>query len=210
MINVLVADDHTIVRRGIIQIINETANMQVIDEVGDGKSAYKRALQNDIDVLILDVSMPEITGYDVLGLLSKERPNLPVIILSIYPAKYYAIRFLQAGAMSYLSKESAPDELIDAIESVYSGKAYLTEEVSLLLLSQAQNKKVDKLAHELLSQREFEVMKMIAQGMRSGEIAQKLSLSPKTISTYRTRILEKLNFSSTADVIRYTLEHKLI
>lgn len=206
---ILIADDHAIVREGLKQIISETSDMVVADEAIDGHEVLSKALKNDCDVVVLDITMPGINGLDVLKELKKQRPKLPVLVLTMHPEDQYAVRVLRAGASGYLTKESAPDELTAAIRKISQGKKYVTSTLAEKLVSEL---KVDteKPLHNALSDREFEVMCLIAEGKTVKEIAEKLFLSEKTVSTYRTRILEKMNMKNNAELIHYAIKHGLV
>lgn len=209
MIRVVIADDHAVVRRGLSQIIDETQGMQVVAEAKDGGEAIDRVRDTDLDVLVLDLNMPGRSGFDALNHLQAERPDLPVLVLSMHAEDQYAVRVLRAGASGYLSKESAPDELIRAIRRVAGGNRYVSPAVAELLLTHLDGD-TDTPLHERLSDREFQVMKMLAEGSSVKEIGASLSLSVKTVSTYRSRILEKMNMKSNADLTHYALKNDLI
>ena len=209
MINILIADDHTIVRKGLKQILAETQDMVVAGEASNGFEVMEKVRNNHYDVLLLDISMPGKSGLDILKELKAEKPKLPVLVLSMYPEEQYAVRVLRAGASGYLTKESAPDELVVALRKVAQGKKYVSPSLAEKL---AVNLEVDasKPPHETLSDREYQVMCMIASGKTVGEIAEKLSLSAKTISTYRARILEKMNMKNNAELTHYAIQNKLV
>lgn len=209
MIRILIADDHTIVRKGLKQIISETSDMVVAGEAGDGQEVLNKIKKNGFDVVLLDISMPGRTGLDILRELKNEKPRLPVLVLSMYPEEQYAVRVLRAGASGYLTKESAPDELIAAIRRVSIGKKYVTPSLAEKL---AVDLDVDseKPIHETLSDREYQVMCMIASGKTVGEIAEKLALSVKTVSTYRARILDKMKMKNNAELTHYAIQNKLV
>lgn len=209
MINVLIADDHTIVRKGLKQLLAETPDMVVAGEASNGYEVLEKIKQNHYDVLLLDISMPGKSGLDILKELRAEKPKLPVLVLSMYPEEQYAVRVLRAGASGYLTKESAPDELVVAMRKVAQGKKYVSPSLAEKL---AVDLEVDatKPAHETLSDREYQVMCMIASGETVGEIAEKLSLSAKTISTYRARILEKMSMKNNAELTHYAIQNKLV
>lgn len=204
MIRVLIADDHTIVREGLKQILAETSDIVVVAEAQDGQEAIRKVRQNDCDVVLLDVAMPGADGLSAMRVLKQEKPSLAVLVLSMYPEEQYAVRFLKAGAAGYLTKESASDELIQAIRRVAQGGKYVTLSLAeKLALGLAFGP--DRPSHEALSDREYQVMRLIASGKAVGEIAAELSLSVKTVSTYRARILEKMNLNNNADIIRYAI-----
>jgi DNA-binding NarL/FixJ family response regulator len=208
-INVLIADDHAIVRQGLRQILSETEDLVVAGEADDGVEALQLARQQDWNVFLLDVSMPNRNGIDTLKQLKKEFPKLPVLILSMHPEEQYAVRALKAGASGYLTKQSAPEQLVTAIRQVARGKKYVSPTVAMQLADAIAND-TEQPAHELLSDREYEVLKLIAAGRTLTQVADDLNLAVATISTFRARILTKLGLSSTAEMIRYGLEHGLV
>ncbi len=209
MIRVLVADDHAVVRRGLLQILEEEPAMVVAGEASTGRQVLQAVRREHYDVLVLDIAMPDGSGLEVLHQLKSLRPDLPVLILSMYSEKQYALRALKAGAVGYLTKESAPDELIAAILKAAGGGRYVTRSLAEELASALE---VDLRGepHEALSDREYQVMCLLAAGHTVTEIATQLSLSVKTISTYRTRIRVKLGLKNTAEIIRYALQRGLV
>ncbi len=209
MIRVAICDDFKIVREGLRHILDETHDIKVVAEFASGEDLIEQARDLNIDVLLLDISLPGRSGLDTLKEMKVYKPKLPVLILSMYPEDQYAIRMLKAGASGYLHKDSAPEVLVQAIKNVVTGKPYFSENIAQLLVNQATNKG-EKLPHELLSDREFEVMLLIGKGLTPTEIASTLFLSIKTVSTYRTRILHKMNMSSNAELIKYLISHNLI
>ena len=208
-IHVLIADDHAIVRQGLKQILSETEDLLVTGEADDGVEALNLARQQPWDVFLLDVSMPNRNGIDTLKQLKKEFPRLPVLILSMHPEEQYAIRALKAGASGYLTKQSAPELLVTAIRQVASGKKYLSPAVAQQL-AEAISDSSDKSPHERITDREYQVLVMIAAGKTLTQIAEGLNLGVATVSTYRARLLEKMGLKSTAELIRYGLEHGLV
>jgi DNA-binding NarL/FixJ family response regulator len=208
MIRVLVADDHAVVRRGLMQILEEAPGMVAAGEASTGREVIQAVRQVPYDVLVLDISMPQGGGLEVLNQLRSLERDVPVLILSIHPEKQYATRALSAGAAGYLTKDSAPDELVTAIREIAQGKKYITASLAARLAERLDEGSMA--AHETLSDREMEVMQRLAAGETVTEIAQALSLSVKTVSTYRTRILRKLALESTADIIRYAIERGLV
>lgn len=209
MVKVLIADDHAIIRKGLKQILAETADLVVEDEARDGEEVLRKITEKDYDLLLLDLSMPGIGGLETLKQLQQIKPRLQVLILSVHPEEQYAIRALKAGAAGYLTKESAPQELIAAIRHVSAGGRYvspaLAEKLTHLLRSDF---KVPP--HEQLSDREFEVMKLIAAGKTVSEIADAISLSVKTVSTYRGRILKKMGLNTNAELTYYAVRNRLL
>lgn len=209
MLRILVADDHTVVRRGLRQILSEGFPGAAIEEVADAEDLVKQVMKAEWDVVISDLSMPGRSGLDALQQIKQLQPNLPVLILSIHPEDQYALRVLKAGASGYLSKDMAPDELVIAVQKVMLGKKYITSAVAEKLAS-ALDQDQDKDPHEYLSDREFSVLKMLAAGKSVSEIAETLFLSVTTVSTYRARILAKMNLKNNADLTLYSIEHKLL
>jgi DNA-binding NarL/FixJ family response regulator len=209
MIKILIADDHSIVREGLKQIVAEVSDMEVTDVACDGREALDKALINNYDVVILDISMPVKNGLDVLKELKEKKPDQNILILSVYPEENYAVRFLQAGASGYLTKESVPDELIFAIRRVSQGRKYITLSLAERLALDVEYPR-ERLSHETLSGREYKVMYMIGSGKTMKEIASELFLSIKTISTYRTRVLKKMNLRNNSELIRYVIENNII
>ena len=209
MLNVLTVDDHPIVRQGLKQIVSESSDIVVAGEAEDGIVALNKIKKHDYDVVVLDISMPGRDGLDILKQIKKDKPKLPVLILSIHPEAQYAVRSLRAGASGYLTKERATDELISAIHKVSLGGKYVTSSLAEKL---AFNLEIEdeRSLHENLSNREYQVICMIASGKTVMEIAQELSLSAKTISTYRARILEKMKMKNNAELILYAVQNQLI
>ncbi len=208
-VRVLVADDHALVRKGLQQVIKEQAPDMVVGEATDGEQVLSMVRKEKWDVLVLDIGMPKRSGLEILQELRTTQPKLPVLILSVHPEDQYAIRVLKAGAAGYLSKDSALDELVDAIRKAVSGGRYVSASLAEKL-ALGLSGGLDKLPHETLSDREMTVLLKMGAGMSVGEIADELALSVKTVSTYRTRILEKMGYKSNADLIRYVIEHELL
>jgi DNA-binding NarL/FixJ family response regulator len=209
MLKILIADDHPVFRRGLRQIISEASDMFVAEEATDGWEALSKVRESKCDVVLLDITMPGKNGMDVLAQLKNERPGLPVLILSMHPEQQYAVRALRVGASGYLTKESAPDELVTAIRKVSQGGKYVSASLAETLASILQEKGEQPL-HKSLSNREYQVMCMIASGKTVAEIAIELSLSVKTISTYRARVLEKMKMKNNAELARYATKNQLI
>jgi len=209
MIKVLIVDDHTIVRDGLKQILAETSDIAVAAEAQDGQEAIEKVRENGYDVVLLDVALPGADGLSVMRVLRQEKPSVAVLVLSAYSEEQYAVRFLKAGAAGYLTKESASDELILAIRKVAQGGKYVTQSLAERLAAGLASD-ADKPPHEALSDREYQVMRLIASGKTVGEIAALLSLSDKTISTCRARILEKMGMSSNAELMQYAIRHGLV
>jgi DNA-binding NarL/FixJ family response regulator len=209
MIRVLVADDHAVVRRGLLQILEEVPAMVVAGEASTGRQVLQAVQRGSYDVLVLDIAMPDGGGLEVLRQLKSLKPDLPVLILSMYGERQYALRALKAGAAGYLTKESAPDELVAAILKVARGGRYVTRSLAEELAG-ALGGALEREPHEALSDREYQVMCLLAAGNTITEIAAELSLSVKTISTYRARIREKLGLKNTSEIIRYALQRGLV
>jgi len=209
MLKILIADDHAIVRQGLKQIVTETPDMIVAGEASNGQELLNKIKENDYDVVVLDITMPGRDGMDVLKQLRSEKPELPVLMLSIHPEEQYALRALRAGASGYLTKESAPDELVVAIQKVSRGGKYISSSLAEKLAFELEAGH-EQAPHETLSDREYQVMCMIASGKTVMEIAQELVLSEKTISTYRSRILEKMNMKNNAELTYYAIKNQLV
>lgn len=209
MIRVLIADDHAIVRKGLRQLLTEEFPSARVEEVGDAESLINKALQDQWDVVICDLSMPGRSGLDALRQIRQSAPSLPVLIMSMHPEDQYALRVLKAGASGYLNKESIHEELIRAIRTVMMGRKFITPSIAERL-AEAFDPDAGQQPHESLSDREFDVFKLIATGKSVSEIAQQLSLSVTTVSTYRARVMDKMKMRSNADLTRYALEKQLI
>jgi two-component system invasion response regulator UvrY len=208
MLKILIADDHPVVRRGLKQIIAETHDMVVADEARTGWEVLDKVRESDYDVVLLDIAMPGKNGIEVLTELKREKPKVRFLMISMYPEEQFAVRALKSGASGYLTKDSAPDELVDAIRKVSTGGKYVSSSLAERLASVIQ--KAGQPLHETLSNREYQVMCLIASGKTTTEIAKKESLSVKTISTYRRRILEKMQMKSSAELTHYAIQNHLI
>jgi DNA-binding NarL/FixJ family response regulator len=208
-IRVMIADDHAIVRQGLRQILSDTEDMEVAGEACNGVEALRLSREGEWDVVLMDVSMPDRNGIDALKLIRKEQPRLPVLILSMYPEEQYAIRALKAGAAGYLTKQSAPDQLVTAIRQVASGKKYVSASLAMEL-ADAITDDTDRPLHERLSDREYQTLCMIASGKTLTEIAEELNLSVKTVSVYRARLLEKMRLRNNAELTHYGLKFGLV
>ncbi len=208
MIRILIADDHAVVRQGLIQIVSDTSDIVVSDEASNGREVLAKISKNKYDVVVLDVAMPDFSGLDILNEIKRENPELPVLMLSIYPEEQYAVRALKAGASGYLTKKVAPKELIRAIRKVYSGGKYVTSTLAERLAFYLAED--EKPLHESLSDREFQVMLRLAEGKRIKDIAKALFISDKTVSSYKSRIFEKMRMTSNAELTRYAIKHELI
>jgi DNA-binding NarL/FixJ family response regulator len=209
VIRVLVADDHAIVRRGLKLILSEEFERVVVGEAQNGKELIEQIEKDDWEVVVLDITMPGRSGLDLLKEIKRLRPQLPVLILSMHSEDQFAVRAFKAGAAGYMTKENAPEELVKAIKKVLAGGKYVSATLAETLVSGLEVD-TDKPAYESLSDREYQVLRMIASGKTVKEIADELSLSMKTISTYRTRILEKLRMRTNAELTYYALANKLV
>jgi two-component system invasion response regulator UvrY len=209
MPKLLIADDHEIVRKGLHKILAESDAWISVDEAADGQEALNRVLKGSYDLVLLDISMPGRGGLDVLKEIKGHLPRLPVLMLSIHPEKEYALRSLRAGASGYLTKDNASEELVRAMRKVLSGGRYVSASLAEKIAFDMEAD-TGKPLHETLSDREYQVLRMIASGKTVSEIARELSLSVKTISTYRSRILEKMRAKNNAELTRYAFENGLI
>jgi len=208
-IKVIIADDHAILRAGLKQILAETDDIVVISEAENAAEAIKLGCQTEADVLLLDIALPDRSGMDALKYIKHVNTHIAVLMLSMYKEDQYAIRALKSGAAGYLCKQSASSELVNAIRVVAKGKKYITPEVAEILANQVGVESA-KAPHETLSDREFQTLTMIASGFSVGDIAEKLSLSVKTISMYRTRMLEKMQLRHNADITHYAIKNHLV
>lgn len=209
MINILIADDHPIVRRGLKQIIQDEKDMKVVFEASNSDEVLDGLKIQVVDVLLLDISMPGKSGLDLLVDLKNLNPDLPILVLSALSEEVYAKRVIKMGALGYIHKESAPELLVPAIRRVNSGKTYLSSKLTDILVSDLSGNSKEIL-HEKLSEREFEVLVLIGKAKTTGEIAKTLFLSAATVSTYRSRILEKMNMKNNSELMQYCFNQKLI
>ena len=209
MIKVLIADDHAVVREGLRQILSGVPDMAIAGEAESGQEVLDLIKKNECTVLVLDIAMRGKSGLEVLKELKVDYPRLPVLILSMYPEDQYAVRVMRAGAAGYMTKDTAPEELVGAIRRVAQGRKYISPSLAETL---AGNLDINagRPVHQTLSDREYQVLCMIASGKKVGEIAEALSLSVKTISTYRTRILEKMRLKNNAELTHYAVEQRLV
>ena len=208
-LRILIVDDHTIVRDGLRQLLAQQLGTSHFGEAATARDAVALAEKSDWDIVLLDISLPGQSGLDILKQLRNLRPNAKILILTMHPESQYARRVLKAGAAGYMTKETAASEVLAAVNKVLAGGKYISGGLAERLACDLESP-AEKAPHELLSDREYQVMRMLAMGKTIKEISFDLSLSIKTVSTYRTRILDKLNFKNTADVVRYALEEKLI
>ncbi|HNQ24759.1 MAG TPA: response regulator transcription factor [Phycisphaerae bacterium] len=209
MIQVVVADDHAVVREGMKRIIEGAGDMSVAAEAADGEMLLRRVAAVPCDVVVMDLAMPGMSGLEVLRELRRRQPRLPVLILTMHPADQYAVRTLREGAAGFLHKGDSPGELVEAIRTVVGGQRYISRPVAESLASHVDATR-EAVPHERLSNREFQVLRLIASGKRLSEIAVELSLSIKTVSTFRRRLLEKLGLTRNAELVRYALEHGIV
>lgn len=207
---ILIVDDHAVVRRGLQQIVLDEYKDLVFGEATNGQEAIDMISRQKWDVVILDISMPGRSGLDVLKEIKKEQSDVPVLVLSIHPEDQFAVRVLRAGASGYMTKETAPEELVTAINKVLVGGTYVSPSLAEILAQDLQRDASEVSVHKKLSDREYEVMLMIASGKAVSEIADQLSLSVKTISTYRARILDKVHMRSNAELTRYAIKQGLV
>jgi DNA-binding NarL/FixJ family response regulator len=209
MIHILLVDDHAMFREGLKQILAKHSDMRVVDEAGSGQEVIAKILQHKLDVVLLDISLPGRSGPELLSEIKKLKPDLAVLVLSMHPEDQYAVRLMKAGALGYITKESAPEELISAIRKVAIGRHYisskLAEEMAVALETDTPT-----LPHLILSNREFHVMRMLASGKSLKEIANELLISEKTVTTYRSRILEKMKLHNNVELTLYAIQNKLL
>lgn len=203
MIRILIADDHKIVREGLRRVLAAAGDIEVAGEAADGDAALALVKTHDYEVVMLDMSMPGLSGMDLIKRLRIEKPKLRILVLSMHGEQQYAARALKAGAAGYLNKDSAAELLVSAIRKIAAGGVHIGEAAAATLLQS------EKLPHERLSDREFEVLRLLVEGLGPSEIGERLHLSVKTVSTHKTRILEKLGLSGTAELVRYAMENRL-
>lgn len=209
MIRVAIVDDHAIVRTGLREFFSEQVDLRVVGEAANGREAQELVRLGEIDVLVMDLNMPGQSGVDALAAIKARAPELPVLILSGFPEEHYATTLLRQGASGYLNKECEPEEIVKAIRALALGRRYITAGVAELL-ADTLNPGASKLPHELLSERELQVFLRLARGETIGHLAESLSLSVKTVSTYRTRVMEKMALASNSDLTYYALKNGLI
>ncbi len=209
MINVLIADDHTLIRKGLKQILDDTADMRVTGEAETGMQAIQMAQKAPFDMILLDISLPDKNGIDVLKQLKLINADVPVLMLSMHAEDQYAVRSMKAGAAGYLNKQSAPSQLVNAIRTVASGKKYISGELAEQLAN-GLSQGYQELRHQTLSDREYQTLCLMASGKKLSEMAKIMSLSAKTVSVYRARLLEKMNLKTNAEAIHYAISNHLI
>jgi DNA-binding NarL/FixJ family response regulator len=208
MVKILIIDDHAIVGGGLKQFLGSIGGFEIAGQARTAKDGLEMVRTGDWDLLLLDIGLPDMNGIEVLKIVKRDKPALPILVFSMYAEDDYAMTALEAGAVGYLPKDSAPEEILAAIRRASSGDRYLSPALADKLLNGSM-RQARKLPHESLSAREFDVMRMLSKGVALTDIAESLHLSPKTVSTYRARVLEKMNFSNNSEITRYVLTHKL-
>lgn len=209
MIRIGIVDDHAIVRAGLRNFFSDQVDLRVVGEAASGREAIDLVRAVEMDVLLMDLAMPGQSGLDVLAMIRAKVPDVGILILSGYPEEHYAMSLIRQGVSGYLNKECDPAEIVEAIRTIALGKRYITRTVADLLAQQL-GRKEDVPAHEQLSEREFQVFLKLARGETAGDVAKSLSLSVKTVSTYRTRLMEKMGLTSNSDLTYYALKNRLI
>jgi len=209
MIKLLIADDYVLIREGLKKVLKDEAEITVVAEAENGAEVLNKLKKSQANFVVLDINMPVRSGLDVLLDMKRLYPTIPVLILSMYPEKTYALRSLKAGAAGYLSKDSAGEELVTAIQKIWNGGKYISDSLAELLAETVVNNGKPEIAHEVLSDREFQILCKIAEGASLKTIAENLSITLSTVNTYRARIFEKMKFTSNTDLIRYCLENEL-
>jgi two-component system invasion response regulator UvrY len=210
MIKVLLADDHSIVRAGLRRIVEESGDMEVIAEAADGRETIRLVLETSPDVAVIDISMPGLDGLEVVDQLRGHCPDLPILILTMHEEGQYVVRAIQAGAKGYMTKQSAPEQLLKAIRKIYEGGRYLTDEAAETLALRIAKGTGEQSALDSLSMRELQVLRRLAMGHTNREIANAYSISIKTVDTYRSRLLKKLNLRNNAELSRFAIQNRLI
>ncbi|NJD21503.1 MAG: response regulator transcription factor [Melioribacter sp.] len=206
---IIIVDDHELVREGLKKVLLKEPGIQLVGEANNTLELFKLLEETEVDLVVLDITMPGRSGLDIISELKNLNDHIRILILSMHPEERFALRALKAGASGYLSKEAAARELVTAIRKIMSGGRYVSANLADHLLSNLDND-LGKLPHENLSNREFEIFRLIAKGKSVGQIAEELILSVNTITSYRSRMMEKMNFSSNAEIVRYAIEHNLI
>ena len=210
MIRVLLADDHSIVRDGLRRIVEDSGEMTVVAEAADGREALRQAAEARPDVAVIDISMPGLDGLEVVSRLQTEQPRLPVLVLTMHEEAQYVVRAIEAGAMGYLTKQSAPEQLVTAIRKIHNGQRYITEEATEALALRVARGAAGRTPLDTLSMRELQVLRRMAMGQTSREIAAAYSISIKTVDTYRARLLKKLELRNSAELIRFAIQNNLL
>ncbi|TGL58436.1 response regulator [Leptospira sarikeiensis] len=209
MISTLIADDHLLIREGLKKILSDEEDIEIVYEAENGQQVLDYLSNQPVQVLILDINMPQMSGLDILKYVHKLSPDTRVLILSMYPEDRFAVRALKAGASGYITKASAGDELISAVRKVIDGNRYISPEATEMLVREL-SKPTDRLPHETLSEREFQILMLLVKGRNVRGISEDLTLSVNTVNTYRARIFEKMNLKSTQELVRYAYDHKLL
>lgn len=209
MIHLLIVDDHAIVRHGLRQVVSEAADIEVTAEAGSSQEAVRLLREHHFDMVLLDISLPDKNGIETLKLIKRDKPGLPVIMLTMHAEDEFGVRALKAGASGYVTKQSAHDQLLNAVRQVAAGRRYISQDLAEELV-RSIGEPSEKLPHELLSDREFDTLRMLASGKSLSEIAQMFSISPKTVSVYRTRLLEKMRLKNNAEIAHYAVKNGLI
>ena len=210
MIKVLLADDHSIVRAGLSRIVEESGDMEVIAEAADGRETIRLVRETSPDVAVIDISMPGLDGLEVVSQLHGQCPDLPILILTMHEEGQYVVRAIQAGAMGYMTKQSAPEQLLKAIRKIFEGSRYLTDEAAEALALRVARGSGEQSPLDSLSMRELQVLRRLAMGHTNREIASAYSISIKTVDTYRSRLLKKLNLRNNAELSRFAMQNRLI
>jgi len=210
MIKVLLADDHSIVRAGLARIIEESGDIQVVAEASDGREAIRKAMETDVDVAVVDISMPGLDGLEVITQLQTLNPKLPVLVLTMHEEEQYVIRVFSAGAMGYITKRSAPEQLVTAIRKVHGGSRYLSDSAAELLALHVAKGTPGRSLLDSLSNREIQVLRRLAMGQTTREIAEAYNISTKTVDTYRFRLLRKLNLRNNTELSRFAIQNGLV
>ncbi len=210
MIKVLLADDHSIVRAGLARIIEESGDIQVVAEASDGREAIRKAMETDVDVAVVDISMPGLDGLEVITQLQNLNPKLPVLVLTMHEEEQYVIRVFSAGARGYITKRSAPEQLVTAIRKVHGGSRYLSDSAAELLALHVAKGTPGRSLLDSLSNREIQVLRRLAMGQTTREIAEAYNISTKTVDTYRFRLLRKLNLRNNTELSRFAIQNGLV
>lgn len=210
MINILVVDDHAVVRAGVQYFVADLPDMQIGGEAATAQEAIRLIRSQHWDIVLLDIAMPDKSGVEVLKQIKREKPQLPVLMLSMHPENRYAVQILRSGASGYVQKEALATELVNAIHTILRGHKYISPAVAELLTADPATLDMNKALHEILSAREYQIFYKLGQGEGVTKIADELCLSVKTVSTYRSRVLEKMNMSNNADIIYYAIKQNLI
>lgn len=210
MIKVLLADDHSIVRAGLARIIEESGDIQVVAEASDGREAIRKAMESEVDVAVVDISMPGLDGLEVITQLQALNPKLPVLVLTMHEEEQYVIRVFSAGAMGYITKRSAPEQLVTAIRKVHGGSRYLSDSAAELLALHVAKGTPGRSLLDSLSNREIQVLRRLAMGQTTREIAEAYNISTKTVDTYRFRLLRKLNLRNNTELSRFAIQNGLV